>query len=148
MKYLRKFNENIKEKLYNEVLDLCESKLAFLLDSDVDRKYNLVVTPRAGSEGIFSTIIVALNTRSSFTWDEINDYIIPLFISLDKYYNCYPPLPSNPSNNLTKDKFIRVQFKGSGSKYFSIDDIENMEEYKEDIFAIGTLVSIKNKRES
>lgn len=149
MKYLRNFNENIKEELYNEVLDLCESKLAFLLDSDFERKYNLVVNPRAGSEGIFSTIVVALNTRTSFTWNEIDDYIIPLFISLDKDYNCYPPFPSTSSdNNLTKDKFIRVQFKGLGNKYFSIDEIEDMKNYKEKIFSIGTLVSRKNKKES
>ena len=69
---------------------------------------------------------------------------------MNKDYNCYPPIPSSSlDNSLTKDKFIKVLFKDSGNKYFSIDDIEDMRDYKEEIFSIGTLVLQKyNKKES
>ena len=140
MSKLVKFNEMLSSKEELDLMDEIKSRLVFLMDDGL----------KIDSEkSKYHDTIFTIHTGKQKLWIDLKDYIIPLFISLDKDYNCYPPFPSTSSdNNLTKDKFIRVQFKGLGNKYFSIDEIEDMKNYKEKIFSIGTLVSRKNKKES
>ncbi len=78
MKYLKSFNENT-ENFKEELLDFCESNLAYLLD-----EAELQVIPNAGGWSELHLVRILLNEPK--IWNEIKDYMIPFLTRLIAKY--------------------------------------------------------------
>ena len=88
MKYLKSFNENT-ENLKEELLDFCESNLAYLLD-----EAKLQVVPNPGGRSELHLIKIMLD--ESKHWDEIKDYMIPFLTRLVAKYEISQPFHKDP----------------------------------------------------
>lgn len=92
MKYLLEFNpwkDKLSDKEITNLTDFCEGYLAYLLDEgfnlSIGRNNNL-----SGNQfGKTKVTITKGKTpkRIDFTWEDISDYLIPLFIGLSKSYD-------------------------------------------------------------
>lgn len=87
MRYIKTFNENTKN-FKEELFDLCEGSLAYLMDDGlkVDIEYNN--GPAYGSAanneyGYWVTIDLYKNPKK---WSEIKDYMIPFLTRLNNKY--------------------------------------------------------------
>lgn len=87
MKYIKSFNENT-ENLKEELLDLCEGSLAYLIDDGikVDIEYNN--GPEHGilannEYGYWVTINLSENPKE---WSEIKDHMIPFLTRINNKY--------------------------------------------------------------
>lgn len=78
MKYLKSFNENT-ENFKEELLDFCESNLAYLLD-----EAELQVIPNAGGWSELHLVRILLDEPKN--WNEIKDYMIPFLTRLIAKY--------------------------------------------------------------
>jgi len=78
MKYLKPFNENT-ENFKEELLDFCESNLAYLLD-----EAELQVIPNAGGWSELHLVRILLDEPKN--WNEIKDYMIPFLTRLIAKY--------------------------------------------------------------
>lgn len=101
MKYLRPFNESLSFK--DELLDFCESNLAYLLDEGNkvkvsyrhSHKINYSKVP-AGADLYLVEIIL----EQPKPWDEIKDYMIPFLTRLINKYEI------NSANAIAKSGLI------------------------------------------
>jgi hypothetical protein len=86
MKYLRPFNESLSFK--DELLDFCESNLAYLLDEDT-----IIIVRKENFGKKHSTLVRIIFCNSTATvpksWDEIKDHMIPFLIRLNSKYDIY-----------------------------------------------------------
>ena len=78
MRYIKTFNENT-ENFKEELLDFCESNLAYLLD-----EAELQVIPNAGGWSELHLVRILLNEPK--IWNEIKDYMIPFLTRLVAKY--------------------------------------------------------------
>jgi uncharacterized protein YqkB len=83
--YLKRFNEakeetKLTEEQVEELKDLCETSLVYLLDEDfelnIDSRY----------PGLTGNVSFYLKRKSGFTWNEIKDYFIPFLQRLSNKY--------------------------------------------------------------
>lgn len=85
MRYLRKFNEGLSEDFFLDLREFCLEYLAFLLDEDnffLDfNRLSLV-----GSTPGTTHIEVMIKGKRPFYWKDVNDYLIPFIIAIDKKY--------------------------------------------------------------
>jgi hypothetical protein len=84
MKHLRSFNESID---HDELKDFVEGCLAYLLDEGFN-----VFIPRGVSDDGTTAIWLAISNQysansTSFAWDDIKDYYIPLLKLLSNRYD-------------------------------------------------------------
>ena len=85
MKFLRKFNENLEDRL--EIKDYCEMNLAYLIDegffidvhSHSGAYYNITLrrSLTTNQHGVHTTY---------FKWDDIKDHYIPFILRIQKSY--------------------------------------------------------------
>ena len=85
MKFLRKFNENLEDRL--EIKDYCEMNLAYLIDE------GFFIDVHSHSGGYYNiTLRRSLTTTQHgvhttyFKWDDIKDHYIPFILRIQKSY--------------------------------------------------------------
>lgn len=114
MRYLKMFNEklNLNDKV--DLLDFCETSLAYLMDDgfSIDCKFSNV---RNGVVIIELEKIDNLNQRSSFLWDQVKDYYIPFLQLLNKRYDIIQ-YGGRTNKNICFDTFF-------SEKYFNVEDV-------------------------
>lgn len=85
MRYLRKFNEGLNEDFFLDLREFCFEYLAFLLDED-----NFFLDFNKLGIGFNTTgtthIEVMIKGKRPFYWKDVNDYLIPFIIAIDKKY--------------------------------------------------------------
>jgi hypothetical protein len=85
MRYLRKFNEGLSEDFFLDLREFCLEYLAFLLDEDnffLDfNKLGIGFETRGTTH-----IEVMIKGKRPFYWKDVNDYLIPFIIAIDKKY--------------------------------------------------------------
>jgi hypothetical protein len=79
MKHLRKFNESLKE----ELLDFCETYLAYLIDEG----FKVRISKFEGDD--FHQIMLSTSEPSNFLWSQVKDQILPFLHFLFKDYELY-----------------------------------------------------------
>lgn len=114
MKYLKKFNEKLNLKDKTELLDFCETSLAYLIDEgfSIDCAFTNV---RDGVIKIDLEKVDGFNQRSSFLWDDVKDYYIPFLQLLNNRYDIIS-YGSRAKNNVCFDTFFY-------EAYFSVEDV-------------------------
>jgi hypothetical protein len=114
MKYLKKFNEKLNLKDRTELLDFCETTLAYLIDErfSIDCTFTNV---RDGVIKIDLEKVDGFNQRSSFLWDDVKDYYIPFLQLLNNRYDIIP-YGNRTKNNVCFDTFFH-------EAYFSVEDV-------------------------
>jgi hypothetical protein len=118
MKYLRPFNESLSFK--DELLDFCESNLAYLLDN---AELQVIESPGGWHE--LHLIRILLDTPKR--WDEIKDQIIPFLTRLVSKYeiNNQPFKDASYSGYVTSHAFPGKKIKTKVEDirlYISFDD--------------------------
>lgn len=112
MRYLKSFNEKLGLNNKTELLDFCETSLAYLIDDgfSINCKFGNV------SAGV---IIIELekidNLNHSFLWDQVKDYYIPFLQLLNNRYDIIP-YSNRVKNNVCFDTFF-------SEVYFSVEDV-------------------------
>lgn len=79
MKHLRKFNESLKE----ELLDFCETNLAYLLDEG----FKVRISKFEGDD--YHQIMLGTSEPINFLWSEVKDQVLPFLHFLFKDYELY-----------------------------------------------------------
>ena len=109
MKYLKPFNEDMDnhEQLFSEeLLDFCETNLAYLMDDDT--KIQIVEQP--GGHQDLHQIRILLNEPKR--WNEIKDHIIPFLTRLDNKYEInnqpFKDTQSSRNSGLSQVENIRL----------------------------------------
>jgi len=113
MKFLRKFNENLEDRL--EIKDYCEMNLAYLIDEgffiDVHSHggayYNITLrkSSTTNQHGVHT---------SYFRWDDIKDHYIPFILRIQKKYK----LSSDYINFTSSNSMDLISFP-----FYKLDDI-------------------------
>ena len=117
MNYLKSIFESLDK---NELLDFCETNLAYLLD---DETYKLKVQ-RLNK---YYWDISIQSTKGFMSWTKIKDYIIPFIKHIENKYKL-ETIHMEPL--LRKGYVIKIdnsgnRTSGSFSSYYNIDDLEN-----------------------
>lgn len=81
MRYLRKFNEGLSDHFFLDLREFCLEYLAFLLDED---NFFLDLDRLGGYDT--THIEVMIKGKRPFYWKDVNDYLIPFIIAIDKKY--------------------------------------------------------------
>lgn len=113
MRYIKTFNENT----YNfkeELLDFCESNLAYLLD-----EAELQVIPNAGGWSELHLVRILLDEPKN--WNEIKDYMIPFLTRLIAKYEI-SNLPFRNHHSIFAPALATVVFPGKTIKS-KVEDI-------------------------
>jgi hypothetical protein len=125
MKHLKRFNEdmdNHQQVFKDELQDLCETNLAYLLD---DAELQVIPSPGGWSE--LHLIRILLNEPKR--WNEIKDHIIPFLTRLvSKYEISNQPFrgldtwtsKKNPSK--VEDIRLYISFNDNANREFTSDD--------------------------
>ena len=79
MKHLRSFNESLKE----ELLDFCETYLAYLIDEG----FKVRISKFEGDD--FHQIMLGTSEQANFLWSEVKDQVLPFLHFLFKDYELY-----------------------------------------------------------
>ena len=113
MKFLRKFNENLEDRL--EIKDYCEMNLAYLIDE------GFFIDVHSHSVGYYSiTLRRSLTTNrhgvhtSYFKWDDIKDHYIPFIQRIKNTYKLssdYINFTSSNSMDLISYPFYQLDDK-------------------------------------
>lgn len=123
MRYLRKFNEGLSEDFFLDLREFCLEYLAFLLDED-NFFLDFDKLRRGGIPRSMEHIEVMIKGKRPFYWEDVNDYLIPFIIALDKKY-C-----------LTET----ISYYGSGKVYMKTTSSTNVR-----IFISGTSFDMQRK---
>ena len=113
MKFLRKFNENLEDRL--EIKDYCEMNLAYLIDE------GFFIDVHSHSGGYYNiTLRRSLTTNQHgvhttyFKWDDIKDHYIPFILRIQKKYK----LSSDYINFTSSNSMDLISFP-----FYKLDDI-------------------------
>ena len=113
MKFLRKFNENLEDRL--EIKDYCEMNLAYLIDE------GFFIDVHSHSGGYYNiTLRRSLTTTqhgvrtSYFKWDDIKDHYIPFIQRIKNTYK----LSSDYINFTSSNSMDLIRFP-----FYKLDDI-------------------------
>lgn len=121
MKYLKKIFEN---DLYNtdinisELIDFCETNLAYLLDN-TKFKLEFLESPQWNLYCIWLSCHLEDRRARPFKWVDIKDYYIPFIIMLSKQYDL---------NNKMLDKVessIIINFMSGSQLFIKVSEIED-----------------------
>lgn len=89
MKYILEFNpykDNLSKRNILDLKDFCNGYLAYLLDDDYILKVSQISTISPNNMGITQVILTKRDYREYFTWNDVKDYMIPLFVGVSKNY--------------------------------------------------------------
>jgi hypothetical protein len=118
MRHLKRFNEDMDnhEQFFSEdLLDFCETNLAYLMDDDT--KIQIVESPGGWSELHLIRIILDEPKR----WNEIKDHIIPFLTRLDNKYEInnqpFKDTQSNRNSGLSQVEDIRLNISFDDDVY-------------------------------
>lgn len=86
MKHLKKYNEG-KEESEDELMDFCETNLAYLLDDKISiRIPSARLVSYNSSEVVYHIQIDAIDRKDGVYWNDIKDYFIPFVQRLTSNY--------------------------------------------------------------
>lgn len=112
MRYLKRFNEKLDLNDKTELLDFCETSLAYLIDDgfSINCKFSNV------SAGVIIIELEKIDNlhHTSFLWDQVKDYYIPFLQLLNNRYDIIPY--GKLKNSVFFDTFF-------SEKYFSVEDV-------------------------
>jgi hypothetical protein len=115
MKYLKPFNEGVSDLTYEEILDFCETNLAYLMDGGFTIS---VQSDRFNNEIDWE---VRLRNGENLKWDYIENHLVPFFLHLEKEFE----LCDISSTHTDLEFFVREYGINHGYKWFSIQDLLN-----------------------
>jgi hypothetical protein len=139
MRHLKRFNEDMDnhEQFFSEdLLDFCETNLAYLMDDDT--KIQVVETP-GGHEGLH---LIRILLDQPKRWVEMKDHIIPFLTRLvSKYQINNQPFRGldtwtskrNPSK--VEDIRLYISFNDNANREFTSDDRSYMTGQIKDLIA-------------
>lgn len=125
MRYLKLFRESTGMTDVEELIDFCETYLAYLIDEGFKVKVyiktdNYCVLRIFKIKSYADNVNRAYDTTYKFSWNSVKDYFIPFFKILDKKYELY----LQPHNNIRKDDLHKLKdnkvifYKSNGEKVF------------------------------
>lgn len=129
MKYLKRIFESLDK---NELLDFCETNLAYLLDEG----FEIIINDSFATNYRFYQIIIEESNEKSrlgltnpnlsviktpFSWNRIKDSFIPFMYLLDKNYN----LLEWGDKNSKECIWITQEPNSSPSEFYTLEDILN-----------------------
>lgn len=155
MKHLRKFNESLD---HDELKDFVESCLAYLLD---DGFKVFIPSGSSGTSGVrdndpisiwLSIYDTGLANTTSFTWDQIKDYYIPLLKLLSNRYDIIGfGEPSRGREDSTSQVRFRLnkEYSNDAFRDFPLytvvnDTLFGSYSYEPSLYSVG--IMIKEKR--
>ena len=149
MKHLKRFNESID---HDELKDFVESCLAYLLDEGFH-----VFIPRGISDDGTTAIWLAISNQysvnsTSFAWDDIKDYYIPLLKLLSNRYDIIGfGEPSRGREDSTSQVRFRLskEYSNDAFRDFPLytvvnDTLFGSYSYEPSLYSVG--IMIKEKR--
>lgn len=154
MKYLKLFRES-KNTNINELVDFCETYLAYLIDEGFKvRVYiktdDYCILRITKIKSYADNINKAYDTHSKFSWNSIKDYFIPFFKILDKNYElCLKTHNATRKDDLSKLENNKVIFyRSSGEHIFGnnnniLNDIFSKNFKKSDLDCVEFCVKLK-----
>jgi len=153
MKHLRKFNESIDR---NELEDFVESCLAYLLDEG----FNVFIPRSSGDDSVAIWLAISnqYSTNStSFTWDQIKDYYIPLLKLLSNRYDIIGfGEPSRDGRSIEMDSTAQIRFRlqpeysSDAFRDFPLykvmnDTLFGSYSYEPSLYSVGIMIKEKNR---
>jgi hypothetical protein len=148
MKHIKKFNESrsLFGTIENSIEDLCNGRLAFLLDEGYEVKYHVEDKIFFNRDFIIDIGLIAdkncankykfyryddngsvINkTYRKFSWSDIKDYVIPLLQQLNKDYNIEVEIYGMQKGDYIphyKNYDINWIISDSPSKFFAVNSI-------------------------
>jgi hypothetical protein len=78
MKYLKPFNEGVSDLTYEEILDFCETNLAYLMDG------GFTVSVQSDKFNNEIDWEVRLRNGENLQWDYIENHLVPFFFTFRK----------------------------------------------------------------
>ena len=138
MKHLKPFNEDIINRK-DELKDLCEDCLAYLLDEGYSfHIYDVYTTPAEIPAYIVWFNRFYNNRYNEYKWDDIKEYYIPFLKLLNKYYNV---IGFNEVPETLMNKSIRINLPDNKSQDFEFEDfIGDTFDQNININSIGVLI--------
>ena len=147
MKHLRRYNESLDK---DELEDFVESCLAYLLDEG----FNVFIPRSSGDDSVAIWLAISnqYSTNStSFTWDQIKDYYIPLLKLLSNRYDIIGfGKPSRGIEDSTSQVRFRLhpEYSNDAFRDFPLykvvnDDLFGSYSYEPSLYSVGIMIKEK-----
>jgi hypothetical protein len=125
MKHLKRYNESLNNNETEELLDFCETSLAYLMDDGFeiscdDNKYINLYLPGKSPYGANPN---AIKIKDPFDWNDIKDHFIPFLQLLSKRYELNRLFDINHKFKLESDYV--VLFQGDRNMYATLEQVIN-----------------------
>jgi hypothetical protein len=136
MKHLKMFNESLNDGETKELIDFCETSLAYLMDEGFDiscdlDKYLQLSLPGKSDTGYGTA-------KDPFDWNDIKDHFIPFLQLLSRRYEL-KHFGHRPSDYV-------VLFQGDRNKYATVEQVINDDLPTEVYHTLWSIVlKIRNK---
>ena len=123
MKYIKKFNESLKEaenEIYQKKLDeikkFCNENLAYLIDSGFNMRY--FEYPE--------WLSVTLHKNGKlFKWEEVVDDVVPFLQVINTKYGLVKLMSTSNRDNNKECTVVLSDYKGSQSYKYTLSDLVN-----------------------
>ena len=143
MKHLKMFKESLNDNEVVELLDFCETSLAYLMDEGFDiscdlDKYLQLSLP---GKSTFRSNPNAISIKDPFDWNDVKDHFIPFLQLLSRRYElknfgheiCLQKRLPKSKNHHTGDRFATksrpsdyvVLFQGDRNIYATVEQVIN-----------------------
>jgi hypothetical protein len=144
MKYLKLFNESLKEET-EELQEFCDMNLAYLGDEGFKTK----IESYSNSKIIYFTKVGNPDELKTFEWDEIKNSFIPFLTLLDRKYRSSYKLGETRFRLLTityAEFNDESEGNGLGTDMISLDDIIDVNDGDVGIDSITCIQIILRKK--
>jgi hypothetical protein len=123
MKYLRKFNENLEDRL--EIKDYCEMNLAYLIDEGffIDINWNDMASYYSISLRKSSTTNQHGVITPYFKWNDVKDHYIPFILRIQKKYKLSSDYINFTSSNSMDFKSEYISTLDNANIYWDLSRI-------------------------
>ena len=151
MRYLKMFKESLDK---DELEDFVESCLAYLLDEG----FHVFIPRSSGDDSVAIWLAISnqySDNSTSFSWDQIKDYYIPLLKLLSNRYDIIGfGEPSRDGRSIDMDSTAQIRFRLSREyssdafRDFPLyavmnDDLFGSYSYEPSIYSVGIMIKEK-----